>query len=98
VASTTINYLNGQSVNLQLGANNVTTLTLSNWPASGNKGVLEILVTQGATPRTVAWPAAVNWPNGTAPDLNTANGRFLVYLTTVDGGTNIDGTFTQALS
>ncbi len=97
-ASTTINYQLGQSVLLALSSTNITTLTISNWPASGKTGVLEILVTQGATPRTIAWPAAVNWPGGTAPDLATANGRFLIYLRTRDGGTNIDGTYTEALS
>lgn len=98
VTSTTIDYRSGQGVSLQLGANNITTLTLSNWPANLRKGVLEILVTQGGTARTITWPGAVNWPDGTPPDLSTSNGRFLIYLTTVDNGSTIDGTYTPALS
>jgi hypothetical protein len=99
IASTTINYSSGQAVTLALGAANITTLTISNWPATGRFGCLEILVTQGATARTIAWPSTVNWPGGTAPNLATANGRFLVYLRTVDAGaTHIEGTFTTAMS
>lgn len=93
VASTTINYSSGQSVLLNLSANNITTLTLSNWPASGRLGQLEIELTQGATPRTVAWPAAVIWDGGTAPDLATANGTFLISLRTRNAGTSIIGNF-----
>jgi len=102
VASTTINYSSGQSVLLNLSATNITTLTLSNWPASGNLGQIEIEVTQGATPRTIAWDTAltgtVDWPEGTEPNLNVANGVFLVSLRSRDNLTGLIGTYTEALS
>jgi len=102
IASTTINYSSGQSVQLNLSAANITTLTLSNWPATGRLGQIEIEVTQGSTPRTVAWDTAltgtIDWAGGTGPDLSTANGKFLVMLRSRDALTSIIGTFTENCS
>lgn len=99
VASTTINYTLGQSVLLNLSAANITTLTINNWPATGRLGQMEIEVTQGATPRTIAWDTViagtVGWPDGVEPDLNVANGRFLINLRSRDGKTTLIGTFAE---
>ena len=99
VASTTINYVSGQSVLLNLSAANITTLTISNWPATGRLGQIEIEVTQGSTPRTIAWDTViagtVEWPGGTEPDLNVANGKFLVLLRSRDGKTTLIGSYLE---
>jgi len=102
VASTTINYTTGQSVLLNLDAASITTLTITNWPATSRLGQLEIEVTQGVTPRTIAWDTAiagtVGWPEGIAPNLNVANGRFLINLRSRDAKTTLIGTFAENFS
>lgn len=98
ITTTVVDYVAGQSILLALGAADITTLTINNWPATGNYGALEFTITQGATPRAITWPVAVKWPDGIAPNLNVANARFKVYLSTFDAATIIDGTFTPAMS
>lgn len=67
-----IDFNNGnyQLLNLGSASGNVV-LTFSN-PASGS--AYRIYITQGATARTLTWPAAVKWPQGVAPILSTGNG------------------------
>jgi|DEB0MinimDraft_10_1074344.scaffolds.fasta_scaffold02765_2 hypothetical protein len=68
---------------------NVTTLTLSNPPASGTAYALTLKIIQDSTARTFAWPASVNWAGGTAATISTASGAVDIYiLYTTDGGTN----------
>jgi len=102
VASTTINYVSGQSVLLNLSAADITTLTITNWPATSRLGQLEIEVTQGSTPRTIAWDTAISgtveWPGGTEPDLNVANGKFLIQLRSRDNKTTLTGSYVEDLS
>ena len=70
----------------------ITTLTLSNVPASGKVYALTLFLVQGGTPRTITWPAAVKWPSGTAPTLtNTASRTDVVTLVTYNGGTSWHG-------
>lgn len=59
-----------QFLNVGTASGNVA-VTLSN-PNTGTSYV--IFITQGATPYSVTWPAAVKWPQGVAPILSTANG------------------------
>lgn len=93
IASTTINYEDGSYVTLNLTAN-ITTLTLSNPPASGKFGTFRIKIVQDSTPRTITWPASVQWPGGTAPTLSTGSGAIdFVDLWTDDGGTTWYGAF-----
>lgn len=67
---------------------NITTLTLSNPPASGKLGSIVLKITQDATPRTIAWPASVDWAGGVAPTLSTGSGDVdIVTLITWDAGT-----------
>jgi hypothetical protein len=61
------------------------TFTFSNPPASGNFGTFVIELTNGAA-FTITWPAAVDWPGGTAPTL-TASGKDQLVFTTRDAGT-----------
>lgn len=69
-ASLTVNLANSNVFTLTL-TGNVTTLTLSN-PVAGGKYTF-ILTQDGTGSRTVAWPAAVKWPGGTAPTLGGAS-------------------------
>lgn len=68
---------------------NVTTLTLSNPPASGKAGSLTLILKQDGTGgRTFAWPAAVKSAGGTDPTISSAANAIDIYtLLTTDGGT-----------
>jgi len=86
----TLNYENGPDFDVILDAN-VTTITLSNWPASGNLGRMTVQLTQDATgSRTVAFPAGWNWPGGTAPTITSAaNATDAIVVWTRDAGTTV---------
>lgn len=67
---------------------NITTLTISNPPASGKAGALTIAFTADGTARTITWPASVKWPSGVAPTPTSTNNKVDVFtLLTYDGGT-----------
>ena len=68
---------------------NITTLTISNPPASGKAGSFTLILTQDATGgRTITFPAAVKWSGGTAPTLSTTlNKKNILVFFTVDAGT-----------
>lgn len=67
---------------------NISTLTLSNVPSTGNAFALTLSLVANGTAYTVTWPASVKWPGGTAPTLTSANGKVDTFvLTTWDGGT-----------
>lgn len=68
---------------------NVTTLTISNPPASGTAGSFTLILKQDGTGGwTFAWPAAVVWAGGTAPTLTTdASAVDVLTFITTDGGT-----------
>ena len=81
---------------------NVTSITLSNPPASGTYGEIIIkFIQDGTGSRTVAgWPAAVKWPSGTAPTITTTatTGVDIVTLKTWDAGTTWYGNYSQDYS
>ncbi|MAZ23693.1 MAG: hypothetical protein CMB22_02665 [Euryarchaeota archaeon] len=64
---------------------NITTLTISNIPTSGDAYAMVLKITGSAY--TIAWGAAVKWAAGTSPTLSTSNVDVIVLLT-VDAGTN----------
>jgi len=64
---------------------NITTLTFTNVPTSGNAYSMILKVTGSAY--TIAWGSSVKWAADTAPTLSTSNCDVFVLLT-VDGGTN----------
>lgn len=94
--STTIDLEDGNIVNLSHGTN-ITTLTISNWPPTGNRGYVNIkrIKDNSATERTITWPAAVVWKNGgVAPTLTTsANAADEILLWSDDAGTTIYGSY-----
>ena len=85
--ATTINLLNGNFFSATVAG--ATTWTFSNPLASPNAcGFVIELTNAGAS--AITWPAAVNWPGGTAPTLTAAGVDVLVFITD-DGGTNWRG-------
>lgn len=69
----------------------ITSMTISNPPASGDPWGFLLRFTADGTLRAVTWPAAVKWPDAIAPILTSTNGkkdRF--YFETMDGGTTWD--------
>ena len=67
--------------------NGASAFTFSNAPsAKAYSFTLELTHTSGA----VTWPAAVQWPNGTAPTLTTGKTHLFVFVTD-DGGTRWRG-------
>lgn len=68
----------------------VTTLNITNAPATGNavSGFVLIFTATG-TAYSVSWPAAVRWANGTAPTITSTNTKRDVYtFFTTDNGTS----------
>ena len=66
-----------------------TTWAFSNPVASGDFGGFVLELTNGGA-YTQAWPAAVDWPAGTAPTL-TASGKDILVFVTRDAGTTYHG-------
>jgi hypothetical protein len=95
-ATTNIDLENGNVINLAHGTN-ITTLNITNWPASGNLGYITIVRIKDAssTARTIAWPAPWKWPGGIPPVLTTPASSIAVtdIITgiTFDGGTTVYG-------
>ena len=70
----------------------ITTLTISNPPASGSGGSFTLIFTADGTARAVTWPAAIKWAGGTAPTLTSTSGKVDSFaFFTSDGGTNWQG-------
>lgn len=88
-----VNFNNGTIVPLNLGsASGDVTLSFSN-PSTGSTYVF--LITQGATPRAITWPAAVKWANGEPAQLSTANGS-VDKISLYYNGTSYYGDWDQA--
>jgi hypothetical protein len=91
-ATPTFDYAAG---NVQTGtlSADITTFTVSNWPATGRYGKLSVILTQDAsTARTVDWSNEVDaWSDGAEPDLSTLSSRHHIILETLDGGTTVYG-------
>jgi hypothetical protein len=76
-----------------------TTFTLSNPSPTGKLCSIQIEIKQDGSSGayTVAWPASVKWPGGTAPTISTSNDAIdLITLSTIDAGTTWLGNFSQA--
>ena len=70
----------------------ITTLTVSNPPASGSGGSFTLIFTGDGTARAVTWPASIKWAGGTAPTLTSTSGKVDSFaFFTSDGGTNWQG-------
>jgi hypothetical protein len=70
----------------------ITTLTISNPPASGSGGSFTLIFTADGTARAVTWPSSIKWAGGTAPTITSAIGKVDSFaFFTSDGGTNWQG-------
>ena len=90
-----------QDIDLTLGNNVVATVdtsentfTFSSPTASDELCGFTLFLTNGGS-QTVNWPAAVDWPGGTAPTLTASGLDILVFITT-DGGTIWHGMVSSA--
>lgn len=90
----TIDLSLGNYFTLNLTAN-VTSIVFTNPPASGRAQTIFIRITQDATGgRTMSgWPASVKWFGGAYTPTSTANGIDNLTITTVNQGTNYEGTY-----
>lgn len=80
---------------------NITTVTISNPPVTGDYGqfVIKIIQDGAGGAFTVAWPASVIWPGGIAPTITTSNSAIdEITLRTIDAGTEWRGSFSQAFA
>ena len=78
---------------------NVTSITFSNLPVSGNGASLMVQITQDSTPRTVAWPASFKWAGGSAGSVSTGSGAIdVLAITTFDAGTAWRATLAKAFA
>lgn len=66
-----------------------TTFTFSNVPTSGRVQFFVVEVTDDGGGHSLTWPAAVQWPSGTAPTPSTG-GTDIYVLVTRDGGTTVN--------
>ena len=66
----------------------VTSLTISNPPASGKAGSFTLILSQDSTGGwSFTWPASITWAGGSAPELTTdAGGVDVLVFLTIDGG------------
>jgi hypothetical protein len=67
---------------------NITTLTISNTPATSGYAIgFTLIFTADGTARSVTWPSGVKWAGGTSPTLTSASGKIdvLSFLTTNNG-------------
>lgn len=70
----------------------ITTLTISNPPASGSGGSFTLIFTADGTARAVTWPASIKWAGGTAPVITSAIGKVDSFaFFSSDGGTTWQG-------
>jgi len=91
--SLSIDLTNGNVATTTL-TENVTSFSVSNWPASGDYGELLIILTQDSTARTVDWSGAgtsvdYHTSDGNAPDISTTDEVYAVLLFTMDAGSNV---------
>jgi hypothetical protein len=70
---------------------NITTFSITNWPATGRKGSIEVWFKGNGTGYTQAW-GSVRWPNDSAPVLTTTNNDYTVItFHSFDAGANVFG-------
>lgn len=69
---------------------NITSIVLSNVPASGSTAGFTLVFTADGTARSITWPSGFKFPGGTAPTITSTNGKKdTIVGFTVDGGTTV---------
>lgn len=70
----------------------ITTITITNVPASGSGASFTLIFTADGTARAVTWPSSIKWAGGTAPTLTSTSGKVDSFaFFTSDGGTTWQG-------
>jgi len=65
-----------------------TTFTFSNPSPTGKSCSFTLIWTQDGSDRTIAWPASVDWKDGSAPDVTSGSAKRDIYtFFTIDAGT-----------
>lgn len=79
------------AANVQIAtvSGDITSISFTNVPASGDAAYLELELTDGGA-HTITWPASVKWDGGSDPVLQSSGVDILV-LRTRDGGTTWRG-------
>lgn len=85
----TLDLSTAQVFTVSLNAN-ITTLTISNTPATANRSIgFTLIFTADGTARTVTWGSAIKWANNDPPTLTSTNGkRDILSFISPDNGTN----------
>jgi hypothetical protein len=94
-ATTTLNYSTAQVYAITMNAN-ITTLSVSNEPASGRYGEMTLkLIYNSATARTIDWTdIGVKWGEPGAPTLTSVSGKHdVIHLWTDDAGATWYGSY-----
>lgn len=89
----TLDYSLGRHVVLNL-VGNVSSISVSNWPDTGNLARLSIEVRNTGAYDISAWPAGTKWAFGAPPTITPGAGKIdVVALTTTDAGSSLVGYF-----
>ena len=97
--TTNLDYALGGAIFLSQAAD-ITSLTFTNLPSSGEMAIFSIERHKDATgtARAITWPSAIKWPGGIAPTLTqTSAGWDEITLKTTDGGVTWAGSYNTAL-
>lgn len=86
----TINLALGNVFAITLTEN--TTLSFTNFPASGLSCSFTIFITQPASAKTVVFPSSVKFSNNVVADLSTPSKVSIVSCMTINGGTRVFAT------
>jgi hypothetical protein len=87
----TLNLSSGSVFYVSLNAN-ITSISLTNFPTSGNTASFSIMFTADGTARTVTWPTSIKWSSGVAPTLTSTATKVDVFnFFSRDGGTTVYG-------
>ena len=88
--TTTINLSLGNVFTHALSGN--TTYSITN-AISGQAHSFTLIITMGATIRTLSFPVSVKWQGGDIPDMTTVNKTYVLTFVTINGGTTWLGMF-----
>ena len=92
LSGTTVNIFQTTGTNFVHSLTGNTTYNFANPPSTGNAGGFTLKIVQNSTPRTITWPASVDWAGGVAPTLTTTSGGVDIFVFyTPDGGTTYYG-------
>ena len=73
-AALSINRTLGENIAVTVTAN-ITSIAVTNWPASGVTGKVRMVITNNGTFSMSGWPAGTIWPGGVAPSLSSGVGK-----------------------